>query len=70
MAKLMPSHSNPVLEMLRDTARALRKPQSEVARNWLNTPAMTAFRRGHGVTRKEFDQYLLIARRLAAGVER
>jgi hypothetical protein len=67
MTKPLPaSSSNPALRNLRDTARVLRKPQAVVARNWLNTPAMVKYRPSAGITRQQFDQYLLIARRLAA----
>lgn len=62
----IPSTGNTALQQLRDTARVLRKPQATVARNWLNTPAMTKYRPGAGITRQQFNEAQALMRRLAA----
>ncbi|PPF24264.1 hypothetical protein C5C45_00510 [Rathayibacter rathayi] len=62
------SHDNPVLCMLRDTARLLGKPQSVVAGNWLRSPATTTFRadQSPGVSADEFESAMSLLRRLAS----
>lgn len=62
------SAANPVLVKLRRTAKALGKPQSVVAANWLATPAMTRSyspTRHLGMTRAQYNAGQAIVSRLA-----
>jgi len=65
----MHTTSNPILAKLRRSAKALGKPQSTVAANWLATPAMNrpySPTRHLGMTRAEYNKGQAIVRRLAA----
>jgi hypothetical protein len=65
------SDSNVVLRQLRETAALLRKPQAQVAANWLRQPAMTTYDedRNIGVTAEEFDYGMRMLRRLVRVLE-
>lgn len=65
------SGSNVVLCQLRETAALLRKPQAQVAANWLRQPAMTTYDedRNIGVTAEEFDYGMRMLRRLVRVLE-
>ena len=62
---------NPVLRQLRDTAALLRKPQAQVAANWLRTPAMLTYSEAVnvGITAQQHAYALRIIRRLARTVD-
>lgn len=66
------SDGNVVLRQLRETAALLRKPQAQVAANWLRQPAMTTYDedRNIGVTAEEFEYGMSIVRRLARTLDR
>lgn len=64
----MNSHTNNVLNMVRDTARILNKPQSVVTANWQRNGLLS---KGYsaashtGITRSDYKKALLILNRLA-----
>jgi hypothetical protein len=62
---------NPVLRQLRETAALLRKPQAQVAANWLRTPAMLTYSESVnvGITAEQHAHAVRIIRRLAGTVE-
>jgi hypothetical protein len=56
-----------VLDMLRETARMLNKPQAVVATNWLRSGLMKPYDAEFnvGISQAEYEQALLIVVRLA-----
>lgn len=62
---------NPVLRQLRETAALLRKPQAQVAANWLRTPAMLRYSESVniGITAEQHSYAIHIISRLAATAE-
>ena len=62
---------NPVLRQLRDTAALLRKPQAQVAANWLRTPAMLTYSEAVnvGITAEQHAHAVCIIRRLAGTID-
>jgi hypothetical protein len=61
------STTNPVLQLLRSTARDLGKPQSVVAANWLRRPVRQySAARNLGMTRAQYNAGYAVVRRLAA----
>lgn len=58
---------NPVLRQLRETASLLRKPQAQVAANWLRTPALLSYSESVniGITAEQHSYAIRIIRRLA-----
>ncbi|MCJ1698073.1 hypothetical protein MT349_20000 [Rathayibacter caricis] len=62
---------NPVLRQLRETAALLRKPQAEVAANWLRTPGMLTYSEAVnvGITAEQHAHAVRIIRRLAGTVD-
>lgn len=67
--RLGPSTSNLRLQNLRQAARVLGKTQSEVASNWLKTRAMTNWDPKTSGSRTEFDESMLVMRRLADAID-
>ena len=63
--------NNPILRDLRQTARLLRKPQAQVAANWLRTPGLLDYSptRSVGITAEQHAHALRIIRRLAQTVD-
>ncbi|PPH10470.1 hypothetical protein C5C36_13955 [Rathayibacter sp. AY1G1] len=62
---------NPVLRQLRETAALLRKPQAQVAANWLRTPAMLTYSEAMsvGITAEQHAHAVRVIRRLAETID-
>ena len=64
-------HDNPVLRDLRQTAQLLRKPQAQVAANWLRSPSLLDYSptKSIGITAEQHAHALRIVRRLAGTLD-
>ncbi|PPF09985.1 hypothetical protein C5C86_13580 [Rathayibacter sp. AY1E4] len=63
--------NNPILRDLRQTARLLRKPQAQVAANWLRSPGLLDYSptKSVGITAEQHAHALQIIRRLAGTID-